>query len=84
MEIKIGVRQIGRELTVETDQTAEQLEQALREALRADDGVLVVHADKGRRLLLPAGQIGYLDPVNQDRMDSILKTHFFDRIFGII
>ena len=43
------------------DQTAEQLEQALREALRADDGVLVVHADKGRRLLLPAGQIGYLD-----------------------
>ena len=61
MEIKIGVRQIGRALTVETDQTAEQLEQALREALRADDGVLVVHADKGRRLLLPAGQIGYLD-----------------------
>lgn len=61
MEIKIGVRQIGRELTVETQQTADELEQALREALRTDPGVLVVKADKGRRLLLPARQIGYLD-----------------------
>lgn len=61
MEIKIGVRQIGRELTVETDQTAEQIEQNLRQALLTDDGLLVITSDKGRRLLLPVEHIGYLD-----------------------
>lgn len=60
VEIKIGIRNIGRELTIETDQTAEDLEQSLREALSAN-GVLVIEANKGRRVLLPATQIGYVD-----------------------
>ncbi len=61
MEIKIGVRDIGRELAVETDLSAEQVEEALRDALRADGGLLVVQATKGRRILIPAAQVGYLD-----------------------
>ena len=56
MEIKIGVRNIGRELNIETDQTAEQIEKNLREA--GDDGLLVIEATQGRRILLPAGSIG--------------------------
>lgn len=61
MEIKIGVRNIGRELTIETEQTAEQVEQNLRAALASDGGLLVVEASKGGRILLPAAQIGYID-----------------------
>lgn len=61
MEIKIGVRQIGRELSVETNQSAEQIEESLRAALVADGGLLVVEATKGRRVLVPAAQIGYVD-----------------------
>lgn len=61
MEIKIGVRNIARELNVETSQSAEQIEQHLREALAAEAGLMVVEADKGRRILIPAAQIGYLD-----------------------
>lgn len=61
VEIKIGVRDIGRELTIETEQSAEQIEQNLRSALASDDGILVVEATKGRRVMLPAEQIGYID-----------------------
>lgn len=61
MEIKIGVRDIGRELTVETDQSAETIEQRLREALALDTGLLVIEATKGRKVLVPAAQIGYVD-----------------------
>ena len=59
VEIKIGVRNIGRELNIETDQTAEQIEKNLREA--GDDGLLVIEATQGRRILLPAGSIGYIE-----------------------
>lgn len=61
VEIKIGVRNIGRELTVETEESAEQIERGLRDALSAEGGLLVVEADKGRRVLIPAAQIGYID-----------------------
>lgn len=61
MEIKIGVRSIGRELTVETDESAEQIERSLRDALSAEGGLLVIAATKGRRVLVPAAQIGYVD-----------------------
>lgn len=61
MEIKIGVREIGRELTIETEQSAEQVEKQLREALAADGGVLVIEATKGRRVLVPGRAVGYVD-----------------------
>ncbi len=60
MEIKIGVRDIARELTVETEQSAEQVEADLRQALN-EDGVLVIDATRGRRVLVSATHIGYLD-----------------------
>lgn len=60
MEIKIGVREIGRELVVETETPAEDIERAFSEALK-DNGVFTLVAANGRRLLLSAQQIGYLD-----------------------
>lgn len=60
MEIKIGVQNIGRELSVETDQSADEIESALNEALAANKP-LVINAQKGRRVVLVASQIGYLD-----------------------
>lgn len=61
VEIKIGVREIGRELNIETEQSPEQIEQDLRTALSSPGGVLVLQADKGRRVLIPAASIGYVD-----------------------
>lgn len=60
MEIKIGINNIPREVSLESDQSADEVEQALRAAL-ADNGVLSLTDTKGRRVFVPAQQIGYVD-----------------------
>ncbi|PFG16895.1 uncharacterized protein DUF3107 [Propionicimonas paludicola] len=60
MEIKIGIRQVARELTVETDASAADVEADLKAAL-TEGTVLALSDEKGRRILVPAAQIAYLD-----------------------
>lgn len=60
MEIKIGIRQAARELTVETDSSAAEVEADLKAAL-TEGTVLALADQKGRRILVPANQIAYLD-----------------------
>lgn len=60
MEIKIGIQNVNREISIETTATSESVEKSLRAAL-SDDGVLTLTDDKGRKVLIPARQIGYVD-----------------------
>jgi hypothetical protein len=60
VEIKIGIQEISRELTVETEATAAQVEKDLKQALAAD-GLLTLTDEKGRKVLIPADRIAYLD-----------------------
>ncbi|MGC3952717.1 MAG: DUF3107 domain-containing protein [Propionicimonas sp.] len=60
MEIKVGIQHVARELTVETDETAAEVEAKLRKAL-ADESVLTLTDAKGRKVLVPVEQIAYLD-----------------------
>jgi hypothetical protein len=60
VEIKIGIQEISRELTVETEATAAQVEKDLKQAL-ASDGLLTLTDEKGRKVLVPADRIAYLD-----------------------
>lgn len=60
MEIKIGVKQVSRELLVESNQTAAEVEKAVTAALAKDD-VLVLTDTHGRRVLVPGDSIGYVD-----------------------
>jgi hypothetical protein len=62
MEIKIGVRSVHRELVVETDLTAEQVEQEVRNALAADrGGVFTITDVKGRRIVVPVASLGFVE-----------------------
>jgi len=60
VEVKIGVQSAPRELIVETDSEANEVEAALRAAV-AESGVLVLEAAKGGRVLVPADKIAYLE-----------------------
>ena len=60
MEIKIGIQSAPRELVVETESAAAEVEAALKAAI-ADSGVLVVAVVKGGRVLVPADKIAYLE-----------------------
>ncbi len=60
MEIKIGIQHVTREVHVESDMTADEVERALTAAL-ADGGMLTLLDDKGRKVLIPAAGIAYLE-----------------------
>ena len=61
MEVKIGVQFAPRELSLESSQTPDEVAKAVSEALRADLGVLTLVDEKGRRVLVPADKLAYVE-----------------------
>jgi Protein of unknown function (DUF3107) len=63
VEVKIGIQSIPRELVVDTDTPAEEIERALSEALSGTAGqsVLAIDMLKGGRLLVPADKIAFIE-----------------------
>jgi Protein of unknown function (DUF3107) len=61
VEVRIGIQSVPRELVVETNATADEVEAALKTAVSAQAGVLVLADAKGGRVLVPAEKVGYLE-----------------------
>ncbi len=59
MEIRIGIQNVSRELMVETNQTSDEVVATVTEALKG--GTLDLTDTKGRRIIVPAGSLGYID-----------------------
>jgi polysaccharide deacetylase 2 family uncharacterized protein YibQ len=60
VEIKIGIQNVAREVTVDTETSAADIEKRLAQAI-ADGGVLAIADPKGRKVLVPATSIAYVD-----------------------
>src|SRR5690606_37887473 len=50
VEVKIGVQNVARELSIETDQTMEEVGAAVRKALADPQGMLTLTDNKGREI----------------------------------
>lgn len=61
MEVKIGVQYAARELVLESAQSPDEVAKAVADALKADLGVLSLVDDKGRRVLVPADKLAYVE-----------------------
>ena len=61
MEVKIGVQHAARELVLESTQSPQEVEKAVGDALKADLGVLSLVDEKGRRVLVPADKLAYVE-----------------------
>ncbi len=61
MEVKIGVQFANRELTVESAQSASEVEKAVTDALSGTSGVLSLVDEKGRRVVVPADKLAYVE-----------------------
>ena len=61
MEVKIGIPSVPRELRIETPSTPEEVESALKAAVAAEAGVLVLTDVNGGKVLVPADKIAYLE-----------------------
>jgi hypothetical protein len=60
VEVKIGIQHSQRELVVDTDEKAEAIEKLVSEAVAAD-GVLTLTDHKGRKVVVPAGKLAYVE-----------------------
>ncbi len=61
MEVKIGVQFAPRELVLESTQSPTEVEQAVAEALSGRSGILSLIDEKGRRVIVPADKLAYVE-----------------------
>ncbi|GAB3649959.1 DUF3107 domain-containing protein [Streptomyces sparsus] len=61
MEVKIGVQHAPRELTLESTQSAEEIERTVSDALTGKSGLLTLTDENGRKVLIPADRLAYVD-----------------------
>ena len=61
MEIKIGVQHAARELSLESELSAEEVEKAVNAALTGKTGLLVLSDEKGRKVMIPADRLAYVE-----------------------
>jgi len=61
VEVKIGVTDSPRELIVNSAQTPAEVEKLVTDALESGSGVLALTDEKGRRYLVQAARIAYVE-----------------------
>jgi len=60
VEVKIGVQNAARELTIDVDIDADTVEKQIADAVAAE-GVLSLQDTKGRRLIVPVAKLAYVE-----------------------
>lgn len=60
MEVKIGVQNVAREITLESAQTAEEVAQQVDDAI-GKGGTLRLVDEKGRVVVVPTSVLGYVE-----------------------
>ena len=67
MEVKIGIVESPRELVVSSDQTPDEVQKLVDASLNGGDALLKLIDDKGRRFLVRADQIAYVEIAPAER-----------------
>jgi hypothetical protein len=60
VEVKIGIRDIAREVVLETDSTPEEIAGQVEKAITSGSALRLTD-DKGRQIVVPGGSIGYVE-----------------------
>ena len=66
MEITIGIRDVARELVLESNQTPDEVSAAVAAAL-AGGAALELMDTRGRRVVVPTGSLGYVEIGSEDQ-----------------
>ena len=67
MEVKIGIVESPRELVVSSDQTPDEVQKLVDASLNGGDPLLKLVDEKGRRFLVRADQIAYVEIAPAER-----------------
>lgn len=60
MQVRIGVQSVPKEIVVDTSLSADEVEQAVSDALAEDGGVLTL-TSRGGRVVVPVDKLAYLE-----------------------
>jgi hypothetical protein len=66
VEVKIGVLHTPREILVDSTQTQDEVEAAVTAALKSVDGQLSLTDEKGRKVIVPANLVAYVEIAQAD------------------
>jgi hypothetical protein len=66
VEVKIGVLHTPREITLESAQTPDEVSAAVAEALKSVDGQLTLVDERGRKVIVPANLVAYVEIAQAD------------------
>ncbi|RJN32895.1 DUF3107 domain-containing protein [Nesterenkonia natronophila] len=61
MEVRIGVQNVAREIVVETDATAEDVQKAVAEAIEKSTPLLSLTDRRDKTVVVPVNSIGYVE-----------------------
>ena len=61
MEVRIGVKGAPRELVLDSNQSAEDIEKAVAAALKDDTPTITLTDDKGRRVVIATDKFAYVE-----------------------
>jgi hypothetical protein len=61
VEVRIGVQHTPRELVLDSDQTQDEVQEQVAQALNGDGALLALTDNRGRRVVVPAGLIAYVE-----------------------
>jgi hypothetical protein len=66
VEVKIGVLHTPREIVVESTQTPDEVEALVAAAFKSVDGQLALTDERGRRVIVPANLVAYVEIAQAD------------------
>ena len=61
MEVKIGVQNATRELSLDTNQEGDEIEAVVSKALNDGDATFTLTDNKGRRVVVPTASLAYVE-----------------------
>jgi len=61
VEVRIGVQHAHRELTLESSQSSDEIQQVVSKALSGEDPVLVLVDERGRKVVVPAEKLAFVE-----------------------
>lgn len=61
MEVRIGVKGAARELVVDSNQSADEIEKVVAAALKDESPTITLSDDKGRRVVVATDKFAYLE-----------------------
>lgn len=61
MEVRIGVQHAPRELTLDSAQSSDEVQEIVSNALSGDERLLVLVDERGRRLVVPTDKLAFVE-----------------------